>query len=138
MDQAVRIQPDQPLNIRLGIRTPFSPGSKALGAVEFISVFDDTVDPDLTIRRIVIAACGLIELSKAVGGRDGKVYLNAALRLLKTLDEQRVSWDPETDYLLEKCTAAYHDEKHEFSIIYGDYYFLEAILKLTGKELFIW
>ncbi|MBQ2626345.1 MAG: glycoside hydrolase family 88 protein [Eubacterium sp.] len=85
-----------------------------------------------------IAACGLIELSKAVGGRDGDIYLNAALRLLKTLDEQRVSWDPETDYLLEKCTAAYHDEKHEFSIIYGDYYFLEAILKLTGKELFIW
>ena len=56
----------------------------------------------------------------------------------ETLDEQLVSWDPETDYLLEKCTAAYHDEKHEFSIIYGDYYFLEAILKLTGKELFIW
>ena len=85
-----------------------------------------------------IAACGLIELSKAVGGRDGDVYLRAALRLLKPLDEQRCSWDPETDQLLEKCTAAYHDEQHEFTIIYGDYYFLEAVMKLTGKELFIW
>ena len=85
-----------------------------------------------------IAACGLIELSKAVSGRDSGLYLGAALKLLKTLDEKRISWDSETDYLLEKCTAAYHDEKHEFTIIYGDYYFIEAVMKLTGKELFIW
>ena len=36
------------------------------------------------------------------------------------------------------CTAAYHDAEHEFSIIYGDYYFIEAVWKLMGKELFIW
>ncbi|WP_455620368.1 hypothetical protein [Eisenbergiella sp.] len=26
----------------------------------------------------------------------------------------------------------------DFSIIYGDYFFLEALMKLTDKELFIW
>lgn len=85
-----------------------------------------------------IAACGLIELSRYVSGRDSDIYLNAALKLLKALDEKRCSWDADIDNLLEKCTAEYHSEEHEFSIIYGDYYFIEALLKLSGQDLFIW
>lgn len=85
-----------------------------------------------------IAACGLIELSKHVEGRDSDVYLNAALKLLRALDEKRCNWDDGVDNLLEKCTAEYHSDEHEFAIIYGDYYFMEALLKLTGQELFIW
>jgi unsaturated chondroitin disaccharide hydrolase len=50
----------------------------------------------------------------------------------------RCNWDCKTDNIVEKCTGAYHDKKHEFAIIYGDYYFIEAIWKLTGQELFIW
>ncbi len=86
-----------------------------------------------------IAACGLIELAKLRAGRQGRVYLDAALKMLRALEERSCNWNPEEDPLLEKCTAAYHDEKHEFPIIYGDYFFLEALLKLTGNEtLFIW
>ncbi len=85
-----------------------------------------------------IAACGLIELSRLREGRQSRVYLEAALKLLRALAEHSVNWDEAADNLLEKCTAAYHDREHEFSIIYGDYYFLEALMKLTGKELFIW
>lgn len=85
-----------------------------------------------------IAACGLIELSKLREGRQGKVYSDAALKLLRALAEHSTNWNEEEDNLLEKCTAAYHDPEHEFSIIYGDYYFLEALMKLTEKELFIW
>lgn len=85
-----------------------------------------------------IAACGLLELAKNVEGRDSEVYLKAALKLLKTLDKERCSWDSGVDNLLEKCTAEYHSKEHEFSIIYGDYYFIEALLKLSGQELFIW
>ena len=65
-------------------------------------------------------------------------YLSAAIRLLEALDRESCDYDPEHDELLTKCTAAYHDENHEFPIIYGDYYFIEAVWKLTGKELFIW
>ncbi len=85
-----------------------------------------------------IAACGLIELAKLHEGRQRDIYLNAALKLLHALAEHRTNWNEEEDNLLEKCTAAYHDENHEFSIIYGDYYFIEALMKLAGKELFIW
>ena len=85
-----------------------------------------------------VAACGLIELSKHTTGRDSELYLNAALKMLKALDKSRCSWSPDIDNLLEKCTAAYHDKEHEFAIIYGDYYFMEAVLKLADKEVFIW
>ncbi len=85
-----------------------------------------------------IASCGLIELAKKKEGRQQKVYLDAALKLLRVLTEQRVNWNEDEDDLLTKCTAAYHDKAHEFSIIYGDYYYLEALMKLNGKELFIW
>ena len=85
-----------------------------------------------------IASCGLIELARQKDGRQQKIYLNAALKMLQALTKKSFNWNEEEDNLLTKCTAAYHDEKHEFSIIYGDYFFLEALMKLTDKELFIW
>ncbi|MGN1147350.1 MAG: glycoside hydrolase family 88 protein, partial [Lachnospiraceae bacterium] len=85
-----------------------------------------------------IASCGLLELAKRVLPEDAGRYRNAALSMLKALSEKRCNWREDCDNILEKCTAAYHDKNHEFSIIYGDYYFIEAIWKLTGQELFIW
>ena len=86
----------------------------------------------------LLTACGLIELAGYLEGAEADHYRSAAVFLLRTLDEKRCCWDPEKDYLLEKCTSAYHDAEHEFSLIYGDYYFLEGILKLTGSEFFLW
>lgn len=85
-----------------------------------------------------IAACGLLELEKYVGESEKPLFGNAAVKLLSALADKRCRFDEDCDNLLEKCTAAYHDKDHEFSIIYGDYYFIEAIWKLTGQELFIW
>ncbi len=85
-----------------------------------------------------IAACGLIEISKLVVDEEKDKYYNAAIMLLQKLDSERSNWSDEQDNILEKCTAAFHDKKHEFAIIYADYYFIEAIFKLTGEELFIW
>ena len=85
-----------------------------------------------------IASCGLIELSRHTEGRDSSLYRNAAVKMLKALDASRCSWGTEKDHLLERCTAAYHDKEHEIAIIYGDYYFIEAIWKLAGEDLFIW
>lgn len=85
-----------------------------------------------------IAACGLIELARHAPSGKKAAYENAASELLRTLAEKRCNWDENADNLVEKCTAAYHDPEHEFSIIYGDYFFIEAIWKLAGKEFFIW
>ncbi len=85
-----------------------------------------------------IAACGMIQISKFDECTDKDKYYNAAVKLIKALTDNRINWNENEDDLLTKCTAAYHDEKHEFSIIYGDYYYIEALCKLTDKELFIW
>ena len=85
-----------------------------------------------------IACCGLIELSRLTEGTDSEKYYNAAIKLLKALSMHRCNWDEAADNIVERCSAAYNEKEHNFSIIYGDYYFIEAIWKLTGQELFIW
>ena len=77
------------------------------------------------------------ELEK-IGEAGSDRYLEAAEKMLSALDEKDCDYDPEHDELLTRCSASYHDKDHEFPIIYGDYYYIEAICKLTDKELFIW
>jgi len=85
-----------------------------------------------------IAACGLIEIAKVVGEHEKDLYLNAALKLLRTLDESRSDWSRNSDAILQHGSAAYHAGSHHHPIIYGDYYFMEAIFKLKGNDLYIW
>lgn len=86
-----------------------------------------------------IAACGMLELGKLAENPEEKdLFHNTAVRLLKVLEEKRSNWDLSVDNILENGSVAYHEEKHNFPIIYGDYYFTEAVLKLCGKELFMW
>lgn len=83
-----------------------------------------------------IAASGLLEIAKY--SKNGEYYKEVAIKLLKALYEKRSNFSKETDNIIEKCTAAYHDKNHEFPLVYGDYYFIEAIWKLTKEEIFFW
>lgn len=85
-----------------------------------------------------IAACGLIEIAKAVGLHEKDLYMNAALKLLKTLDESRSDWTKDSDCILVNGSAAYHNPDRHTAIIYGDYYFMEAMFKLKGNDLYLW
>lgn len=85
-----------------------------------------------------IAACGLIEIAKHVAEHEKDMYLNAALKLLHQLTENDCDWTKENDNIIKNCSASYHDTQHEFSIIYGDYYFIEAMMKLEGSDFLIW
>lgn len=85
-----------------------------------------------------IAACGLIELASHVEEQEKKMYLNAALRLLKTLYEERCDFTRENDCMLTRCSASYDEKEHEYNIIYGDYYLTEAIFRLNGTWADIW
>ena len=51
-----------------------------------------------------IAACGLIELAK-ICGAEGEKYLDAAVTMLKAMDEKRSDWDPARDGILTHCNA---------------------------------
>jgi unsaturated chondroitin disaccharide hydrolase len=85
-----------------------------------------------------IAACGLIEIAKHVGEHEKDIYLNAAIKLLKAIDEHRSDWTDQCDSFVLNCSASYHDKKHHFTIIYADYYFTEAIMKLKENDIFLW
>ena len=71
-------------------------------------------------------------------GSIGRQSLAAAERLLTALLEKRCDLEPARDNLLTHCSVAYHDARHNFPIVYGDYFFTEALLKLAGKETFLW
>ena len=91
------------------------------------------------------AACGLIELAKRLPENEGGMYLNAAIKILKAMTEKFTNFDPANDHMLDYGTVRYpagrFDEKSagvHISIIYGDYFYTEAILKLLGSEFFTW
>lgn len=94
-------------------------------------------DPWEDSTAAAIAACGLIEIARAVPEKEKRLYLNAAIKLLKTLEETRCIWGKESDGIIENGSEAYHSLKH-LNIIYGDYFFMEAIFKLNGTDIFLW
>ncbi len=77
-----------------------------------------------------IAACGLLEL-----GRFDEKYHEAALRLLEFLIESRLSLNENKDYLLWNCADSFWSNREQMTLIYADYFFIEALLKLLGKDL---
>lgn len=78
-----------------------------------------------------IAAVGLINIANACQGAEKEMYLNAAVRFLKTLDERCCPWDDENDEALLNYGMERFNSGHQ-ALIYGDYYFMEAILKLKN------
>ena len=81
------------------------------------------------------AACGLIEIANNVTQYEKKLYLGAAIDILKSLEREHVNWSLDEDSILQDGTEAYHSKKQgvEIPIIFGDYFFAEAFYKL--KEL---
>ena len=81
-------------------------------------------------------------LSKAVGENEGGMYMNAAINILKAMKEKFMNFDPETDDMLGGGTTMYPTEGKNpgihISIIYGDYFYTEAILKLLGSDFLPW
>jgi unsaturated chondroitin disaccharide hydrolase len=88
----------------------------------------------------MICACGLLEIAEHVSEYERALYVNSALNILKTCEKAFADWNNETDGVIGHGTAAYHGgpEDTEVPIIYGDYFFTEAVLRLLGKDFLIW
>ena len=84
-----------------------------------------------------IAACGLIEIAKNVPEHEKKMYITAAVKLLKAMEKEWCDWSEQEDSILQMGTEAYNHGVH-MPIIYGDYFFAEAILKLRGSDFMPW
>lgn len=86
-----------------------------------------------------IAASGLIELSRNLEGQERDMYEKAAGKILMAMEKEFCDWNEEKDSILQMGTERYHGEPgRHIPIIYGDYYFIEAISKLNGNRFQIW
>ena len=89
----------------------------------------------------VCAACGMIELAKYVP--DGDKYMSAAIEILKATDKNFCNYGEDEDALVLMGSERYPNNEEELKvvhipIIYGDFFFVEALFKLKGNDFLIW
>jgi unsaturated chondroitin disaccharide hydrolase len=88
----------------------------------------------------VCAACALLEIADFVPDHEKRRYWDGALNILKATDRRFCDWNLKCDSIVGNGTGSYHDHKFSYQtpIIYGDYFFIEAILRILGKGEFLW
>ncbi len=88
-------------------------------------------------------ACALLELAKHASKPEAQMYADAAIKMLKAIDEKCANYDETKDYLVDlgslRCPReGIADAETNMPIIYGDFFYVEAMLKLRGNDFFIW
>ncbi len=88
----------------------------------------------------VCIACGLIEIAKVTGD---KKYMDVAVKTLRAIEEKYCDYSDNEDSILQMGSERYPFDDYGFKglhipIIYGDFFFVEAILKLKGSDFLIW
>lgn len=89
----------------------------------------------------VCAACGMLEISKYVTDAEANIYKNAAINILKATDKHFADYTETEDALVLMGSELYPRESEEglhIPIIYGDFFFVEAMLKLKNNDFLIW
>lgn len=118
----------------------------------FLSCVSDDYIPPIDFRQPLIpdyrdasagaiAACGLLRISELVDDCEKSLYTKGAMNLLKALESTCCDWSREEEAILLHSSMAYHwgtDEDKDTHLIYGDYFFIEAVLTLRGMDLSFW
>ena len=82
------------------------------------------------------AASGMLEIAKYVNDSEKDVYINGAKKILKGIYENYSNFDNNRQELIGGGTGHRPANKGiNIGLIYGDYYFAEAIAKLNNPEL---
>ena len=89
------------------------------------------------------AACGFLELGKLLPENEGGMYTNAAIKILRAITDKFANFDESRDDMITGGSVAYPtaenpDRKTHISIIYGDFFYIEALLKMLGSDFFMW
>ncbi|GHV01602.1 glycosyl hydrolase family 88 [Spirochaetia bacterium] len=88
----------------------------------------------------MISACGILEIAAHAGEYEKPLYVQSALKILRACDAAFSNWNKDEDAIMGHGTGSYHGtgKDADAPIIYGDYFFIEAILRLLGKDFLIW
>lgn len=84
-----------------------------------------------------IAACGLIEIAKCVPELEQKLYMQSAVNIMKALTDNHCDWSEKEQSILQNSSGFYGKDVHK-SLIYGEYYYVEAMYKLKGFNKLFW
>ena len=85
-----------------------------------------------------VIAGGLLEVAKHVTAPEKDMYVRAAVKILKAIADTRADFGRGCDAIVQNCTGAYHSDTHHFTMVYADYFFIEALYKLTGTGILLW
>ena len=85
-----------------------------------------------------VIAGGLIALAGYVKEDEKPDFLRPAMKILKAITRTRADWSRDCDAIVQGCSAAYHDSRHHFTMVYADYFYIEAIYKLNKVGIFMW
>ena len=81
-----------------------------------------------------VVADALLELSEYVGGTQGEYYRQQAISMLECLSTDKYqSRDRNVSFLMHSTGHHPAGSEIDASIIYADYYYLEALLRLARK-----
>ena len=87
----------------------------------------------------VIIACGLLELAGHVPDFEKRLYIDAAVKMLRACDASFSNWNADEDAIMCGGSLQYHNDHFpNTAAIYNDYFFVEAILRLLEKDIFLW
>ena len=90
----------------------------------------------------VCAACGMLEIAKHTSGEESARYAEEAIRILRACEQKFCNYEENEDALVimgsERYPMEESDKKYvHMPIIYGDFFFVEAMCKLKGRDFFI-
>jgi unsaturated chondroitin disaccharide hydrolase len=87
-----------------------------------------------------VTAASFLELARHLEGEESAYYRNLAERMVNNLYEFYSTKDmPEYEGLLREATAHKpHNSGIRASLTYGDYYFAEAVARLSGDTVVYW
>lgn len=114
----------------------------ALSCNHFVPLLDfrapaEPVRTDTSAGMII--ACGLLELADHVQPLECPLYEQSARRLFDVCETQFANWKMDEDSILNGAGLQYHNDRlADVPVIYGDYFFVEAALRLLGKAMPIW
>lgn len=86
------------------------------------------------------AVCGMLEIAEQLESYEREFYIESAINILKAIEKDYGNWNMEQDGLLDGARGSYHcnEPQEGSSFIFGEYYYVEAILRVAEKHISIW
>jgi unsaturated chondroitin disaccharide hydrolase len=89
------------------------------------------------------AVCGMLEIAKHVSEEESKRYTQKAIQILQACEKAFCNYDENEDALVLMGSEKYPQNETmmrriHLPIIYGDFFFVEAMMKLKEIDFMIW